>query len=142
VKIEIFNTTKQKYLPQKSLAKTVKFILVSEGKNFDINVVLTDSNKIRTLNRKFRGKDKSTDVLSFLPDECDEPPPFEPVGEIYISLPDAQDQAKRSKHSLRQELLFLAAHGALHLCGYTHETDKKLKNMMNKTQQYLERSGI
>lgn len=140
--VEVFNTTRRKYLPQKSLAKTVKYILVSEDKGFDVNVILTGSNKIRALNRKFRGKDKPTDVLSFVPEDSDEPPPFKPVGEIYISLPDALRQAKKAGHSLRKELLFLAAHGALHLCGYTHETDPKYKKMMDKTENYLERSGV
>jgi probable rRNA maturation factor len=141
VKVELFNTTRRKYLPKKILAKTVNYILVSEDRDFDVNVVLTDSKKIRALNREFRGKDSSTDVLSFLPEESDEPPPFKPIGEIYISVPDAVRQAKESGHSLRRELLFLTAHGALHLCGYTHETDARYRKMMDKTEIYLERSG-
>ncbi|HDS01949.1 MAG TPA: rRNA maturation RNase YbeY [candidate division Zixibacteria bacterium] len=141
MKVEVFNNTGQKYLPKKILAKTVNYILVSEDGDFDVNVVLTDSGKIRALNRKFRGKDSSTDVLSFAPEESDEPPPFKPIGEIYISVPDAVRQAKEAGHSLRRELLFLAAHGTLHLCGYTHETDTKYRKMMDRTEMYLERSG-
>jgi probable rRNA maturation factor len=139
VKIEVFNTTREKYLPKKKLAKAVRYILVSEGKNFDANIILTGTQKIEKLNRDFRGKDMPTDVLSFVPEESEEPPPFRAIGEIYICLPVARRQAKKAGHSFQSELLFLAAHGALHLCGHTHETDSKYKRMMKRTRIYLER---
>ncbi len=141
MKIEVFNTTREKYLPKKKLAKTVHYILDSERKSFDVNIILTGTQKIQNLNRDFRGKDTPTDVLSFVPEESEEPPPFRAIGEIYISVPVARKQAHRAGHSLQSELLFLAAHGALHLCGHTHETDSKYQRMMQKTQRYLERLG-
>lgn len=141
MKIEVFNTTRKKRLPKKKLAKTVHFILDSERKSFEVNIILTGTQKIKNLNRDFRGKDTPTDVLSFVPEESEEPPPFRAIGEIYICLPVARRQACKAGHSLQSELLFLAAHGALHLCGYTHETDRKYERMMTKTRGYLERPG-
>lgn len=139
--VQIFNTTREKRLPQKKLARLVKYILVSENKNFDVNVILTGSSKIQSLNKAYRNQDKPTDVLSFVPEDSDEPPPFKPVGEIYISIPVARRQARRAGHSLTHELLFLASHGSLHLCGYTHETDAKYRAMMAASESALERLG-
>jgi probable rRNA maturation factor len=141
VKIEIFNMTRDKYLPKKKLANVVKYILASERKKFDVNVILTGTGKIRNLNRTYRGQDKPTDVISFMPEESEDPPPFKPIGEIYICLPIAKKQALKAGHSLAHELMFLTTHGTLHLCGYTHENDKKYNNMMNRTSKYLERLG-
>jgi probable rRNA maturation factor len=139
VKIEIFNLTRDKYLPKKKLANTVKHILTSERKRFDVNLILTGTAKIQNLNRTFRGQDKPTDVISFAPEESEDPPPFKPIGEIYICLPIAKRQARKAGHSLTHELMFLTTHGALHLCGHTHENDKKYTNMMNRSYKYLER---
>lgn len=137
MKILVFNTVRKKYLPKKRLANTIKYVLVSEGKRFDVNLILSGTRKIRNLNRVYRGTDKPTDVISFSPEESEEPPPFRPIGEIYICIPQAKKQAEQEGHSLSRELQFLTIHGALHLCGYTHETDKKYRLMMNKTAHYL-----
>ena len=139
--IQVFNTTREKYLPQKKLARLVKYILVSENKKFEVNVILTGSRKIQSLNKTYRGQDKPTDVLSFVPEENEEPPPFKPLGEIYVSVPVARRQAKQAGHSLTRELLFLTSHGCLHLCGYTHETDAKYSAMMTASEKALKRSG-
>ncbi len=141
MRIEVYNSTRQKGLPKKTLAKTAEYILVSEKKRFDVNIVLVGSQKIRTMNRMYRDQDKATDVLSFAPEESDDPLPFEPVGEIYICVPIAKRQAQNVSHSLKQELTFLTAHGALHLCGYTHETDQKYRSMMEKTEKYIRGLG-
>ncbi|HEX3353230.1 MAG TPA: rRNA maturation RNase YbeY [Terriglobales bacterium] len=88
-----------------------------------VNVLVTSSLELRTLNRRFRGKDKPTDVLSFVPD---------PVigkglaGDIAISAEIAKQNARRLGHSAAQEVKILALHGALHLAGYDHERDQGL----------------
>jgi probable rRNA maturation factor len=86
-------------------------------------LVLVDDERIRTLNRVFRGINRSTDVLSFsvgpslLPEEEDY------LGDIVISVETARRQAKRGGSALLRELRVLALHGYLHLLGYDHETD-------------------
>ena len=85
-----------------------------------VNVLVTSSRELRTLNRRFRGKDKPTDVLSFPPG-----PGFGNVlaGDIAISAEIAKQNARRLGHSVAQEVKILAVHGVLHLAGYDHERD-------------------
>jgi len=82
----------------------------------EVSVLVTDDTEIRRLNRRFCGKDKATDVLSFPLDGGVN------LGDIVISLPRAAEQALAYGHSLPRELAFLTAHGVLHLLGYDHET--------------------
>ena len=105
---------------------------------FDIYVMLTDDEGIRELNEEHRGKDAPTDVLSFpmqeiKPGEEFSPSPLEldpetgacMLGDIVISVPRAEAQAKEYNHSLTRELCFLAAHSTFHLLGYDHEKSKE-----------------
>ncbi len=81
------------------------------------SVVLVSDRTIHRYNRKYRGQDKATDVLSFPGDE-----PY--LGDILISVETAYDQARRSKVlTLERNIRRLALHGLLHLMGYDHETD-------------------
>lgn len=75
---------------------------------------------MRTLNRERRGKDKTTDVLSF--PGGDTPEGYH-LGDIVISLPQARRQAEAAGHGLERELRVLLLHGVLHCLGYDHETD-------------------
>jgi probable rRNA maturation factor len=73
---------------------------------------------MRSLNRRYRGKDKSTDVLAF---------PAENgglLGDIVVSVPFAARQARRRREPVSRELDRLVLHGFLHLMGYDHETDQ------------------
>jgi len=85
-----------------------------------INVLLTSSAEMKSLNRRFRGKDKPTDVLSF---------PAEPTaqkqiaGEIAIAAEIATKNAHALGHSPAEEVKILVLHGILHLRGYDHECD-------------------
>lgn len=91
------------------------------GKSF--TVAFVSDRKMRKLNREFRGKNSTTDVLSF-PFEADE---FEAdddtLGDIAISLEQAARQAAENDLTLELEIKQLILHGVLHLCGYDHETD-------------------
>jgi probable rRNA maturation factor len=85
-----------------------------------VDVLLTSSAELKSLNRRFRGKDKPTDVLSF---------PAEPAakqqfaGEIAIAADIAAQNARALGHSPAQEIKILVLHGMLHLRGYDHECD-------------------
>jgi len=80
----------------------------------DVNVLLTNDRKMRELNRRFRRKDKTTDVLSF---------PSLDGGDIAISLPLAKQNARTLGHKIGDELKILILHGTLHLKGHDHESD-------------------
>ena len=78
---------------------------------------------MKQLNELFRGKNSTTDVLSFPhePDEFD--PDIDNLGDIVISVEQAQKQAAENGLTLEGEIKQLILHGLLHLCGYDHETD-------------------
>ena len=80
-----------------------------------ININFIDDRLMKKLNRKYRRKAKTTDVLSFSLNEGGL------LGEVYISIPQAKKQAKEYNCSLDRELVRLAEHGILHLLGYTHK---------------------
>ena len=82
---------------------------------------------MRNLNRKFRRKNKTTDVLTF---------PGEESCEIVISVDQARKQAVREKHPVTTELRYLILHGVLHGLGYDHETDSGEMNALElKTRE-------
>jgi probable rRNA maturation factor len=86
-----------------------------------VTVLLTTDAAMRRLNRKFRGKDKTTDVLSF---PAGGPVASEIAGDLAISIPTASRQAAERGHLLGAEIKVLILHGLLHLAGYDHETDQ------------------
>ena len=90
----------------------------------ELTIVLAGDATVRRLNRVFRKKDKTTDVLSFPESGPRTPDGARPLGEIVISVPQAARQAKASGHSLATELRVLVIHGYLHLLGYDHEVDE------------------
>jgi probable rRNA maturation factor len=85
----------------------------------EVNVLVTSSAELQSLNRQFRGKNKSTDVLSF-PAPSDQP---KLAGDIAIAAPIAAENARLLKHSSSEEIKVLVLHGLLHLAGYDHESD-------------------
>ncbi|RXK01197.1 rRNA maturation RNase YbeY [Arcobacter sp. CECT 8986] len=86
----------------------------------DIELIITNNESIRELNKEHRNKDKATDVLSF-PLEFDMP--NMPLGSIVISKDFVEDKAKEYNHSIQNEFTLLFIHGLLHLLGYDHEVD-------------------
>ncbi|MGO8758127.1 MAG: rRNA maturation RNase YbeY [Terracidiphilus sp.] len=95
------------------------------GLNGQVTVLLTTDAAIRDLNRRFRHKNKATDVLSFLAAPFQNAKPAERVaGDVAISVDTARRQAAEQGHALTCELKVLVLHGVLHLAGYDHETDK------------------
>jgi probable rRNA maturation factor len=87
-----------------------------------VSVLLTSDEMIRSLNRRFRGKNKVTDVLSF-PSDAVAPGPEKIAGDLAISVPAARRQAAEQSHTLSTEIKVLILHGLLHLAGHDHESD-------------------
>jgi probable rRNA maturation factor len=96
---------------------------IHETENKTAAIAFVSDRKMRALNKEFRGKDKTTDVLSFPfeADEFDIEQAF--LGDIVISLEQAQRQSAENDLPLETEIKQLILHGILHLCGYDHETD-------------------
>ena len=94
--------------------------------------------EIKKINKRYRGKNKPTDVISFAYEDSEQFPGEEMLGEIYISIDTARRQSKELSHTLKYELQFLFVHGVLHLLGYTHETEKDDARMMAAANKILE----
>ncbi|MGK7906686.1 MAG: rRNA maturation RNase YbeY [Synechococcus sp.] len=110
----------------------------------ELTLYLTDDLRMQTLNRQYRDRDSTTDVLAFAAQEADFPavggndggngkgmPPLL-LGDIAISVPTAQRQAEEQQHSLKDELAWLASHGLLHLLGWDHPDGESLQRMLRQ----------
>ena len=108
-----------------------------------ISVSLVDNKFIHKMNKEYRGIDRPTDVISFaFLDNEDREALYkgkEPVclGDIYISVDKAKEQAQEYGHSLKRELSFLFVHGLLHLLGYDHMTEEDEKVMFRLQDEIL-----
>jgi probable rRNA maturation factor len=91
----------------------------------EVSIAFVDDDHMRGLNRKFRHKSSTTDVLTFPADDTygDPNKGGRPLGDIVISVDQARRQATDEKHSLAIEVRYLILHGILHALGYDHETD-------------------
>lgn len=107
----------------------------------DLSVTFVGDQRMRRLNRRYRRKDKPTDVLAFaIRDAC---LPVRtrigsaPLGDVVIAVPTAIRQARAAKRSLREEMAVLLIHGILHLCGYDHERGEREARRMHKRERTL-----
>lgn len=124
--VYVYNTTRTRI--DIDYYKFVAKHALQEGKcvnDANITVIFVGKKRIRGLNRKYRGKDSVTDVLSFLYEAV----PLE--GDIYICIPCAREQSVKFGHSLKAELSQLIIHGVLHLLGYEHEEEEDAERMRN-----------
>src|SRR4030042_115583 len=107
------------------LKKVAKIVL--NKKKLDLSIVLVSSAEIKELNKKYRKKNKATDVLSFLYDDS---------GEIVICLKEVRQNAKKFGFPFKTELAKVLIHSVLHLLGYEHEKYKKQAAIMDKKENY------
>ncbi len=121
------------------LRRVARAVMTAEGcrPEAELSVVIGDDGWMQELNRKYKQKDRPTDVLAFPQDAV--PEGEQPLlGDVAISAETAEQQAKQEGHSLARELEILLAHGILHLTGWTDDTPARRKAMMARTQQLLE----
>ena len=106
--------------------------------NAELSILFTGDGTIRSLNRKYRGNDTVTDVLSFSLREGGFPPIHpELLGDIVISVPAAVRQAALAQHSVSREIDRLLVHGLLHLSGYDHERGREDNKRMRRKETHL-----
>lgn len=121
-------------------------LAAEEARAWALALTFVGGQRIRALNRAYRGIDRATDVLSFSQREGEAlaaPPGAEPVlGDVVVALTVAARQARAFGHSLEREAAFLAVHGTLHLLGYDHETPPEEAVMMAKAERVLETLGL
>lgn len=118
---------------------------LQQDANYEIALRLTDDDEIQKLNAQYRHQDRPTDVLAFAALEADIPelPPdlagIEPIylGDIVISATTAAVQAQERYRSHQYELVWLAAHGLLHLLGWDHPDEPSLERMLEQQDVLL-----
>lgn len=107
-----------------------------------LTVVLSDDAHLRELNREYLGIDQPTDVLSFPAFETDPDSGEAYLGDVIISVPRAEMQARASGHSLEAELQLLVVHGVLHLLGHDHAEPEARAGMWAVQAAVLRRLGL
>jgi len=103
---------------------------VLNGKKADLSIVFVNKKKIRELNKKYRRKNRPTDVLSFTYSKQ--------AGDIIICSEVVRKNAKKFNSTFKEELKKVLIHGILHFFGYDHEkTGKEAKKMQKKEEYYF-----
>ena len=137
---EIINNTNKEIEEIKKLEDYIKFVVEKlEIEKAIFNIIFVSNEEIHDINREFRKIDRVTDVISFaLEDNKDIVyENFRLLGDIYIAIDVAYDQAVEYNHSREREVCFLATHGILHLLGYDHMTIEEEKEMFDKQEELL-----
>ena len=143
---------------QVRLERLARAILSDVGEtSAELGIMFVGDQRMRGLNRRYRGKDRTTDVLGFAMREAFTPhsltnspsrvqsrdasrPTPDMLGDVVISVPTAWRQAKEAGRSLDEELAWLLVHGILHLCGYDHERSEKEARRMHRRERMILRS--
>ena len=120
--VNLQRKTPLKIAPFSSFASSL-FQVINEAEDKTAAIAFISDRRMKELNSFFRGKNSTTDVLSFPhePDEFDTD--TSNLGDIVISVEQAARQADENGLTLENEIKQLILHGLLHLCGYDHETD-------------------
>ena len=150
--LEIYDDTKN--VPEEKI-KLIEDVLNFAGsylklpENTEMSVTLMDNEHIHEINKKYRGVDKPTDVISFAPDEVPiilpEDEEFDipkNIGDIMVSMDKVKEQAEYLGHSEDRELGFLVVHGFLHLNGYDHMKEEDEKEMFGLQREILDSYGL
>ena len=117
------------------------------NKNLYINIVLTNPENIRRINKEHRKIDKATDVLSFPMFEKEELENItssnqDILGDIVISINKVEEQAIEYGHSFERELSYMTVHGFYHLMGYDHMVEEEKELMRQKEENILQKLNI
>ena len=125
---------------QARLDQLAQAILSDVGEaSAELGIMFVGDQRMRGLNRRYRGKDRTTDVLAFAMREASHSS-VGLLGDVVIAVPTAIRQAKEAQRSLDEELTVLLVHGILHLCGYDHERSEKEAHRMHRRERMILRS--
>ena len=141
MKINFVNETEENVTEYKKL---IRKVLKSQDTEGYFNIIFVSKDEIQQINQKYRGIDKVTDVITFalkndlainLGDELE-------LGDVFICLDRAKEQATDYGHSIEREVGFLAVHGYLHLLGYDHMNEDDEKIMFGKQDEILNKAKL
>ena len=138
---EIINETAEKIEELDYLNNYISYVVKKEKlETCGFNIIFVSNEKIHEINFNYRGVDKVTDVISFALEDANDvkEPGMRILGDIYIAINVAYNQAEIYGHSNIREICFLATHGILHLLGYDHMEEEEEKIMFTKQKELLE----
>lgn len=141
--IEINNLTTNE-IDRDFLKRTAEIVLKGENKTDGVlSIVFVGPGKMRGLNKKYRKKNRVTDVLSFGPSLKFPSFSEKETGEVVVCLQEVKKLAKKFDSDYNKELARVLIHGILHVLGYEHEkSEKEAKEMEEKQNYYLRKNGV
>jgi probable rRNA maturation factor len=122
--------------------RAARAALEHESAQGDLTVLLADDGRLQELNRDYLGVDAPTDVLSFPASETDPETGARYLGDILLSVPRAEIQARAGGHPLEAEIQLLVVHGVLHLLGHDHAGARDKARMWAAQAEVLESLGL
>jgi probable rRNA maturation factor len=128
----------------KKYEKIIKKIFRHVHDKHTMNIIFVSKDRIQQINRDYRKIDRVTDVISFAlfdNDECMYEAEKE-LGDIFICVDRAIEQAQDYGHSIEREVGFLSVHGYLHLKGYDHQTEEQEKEMFSLQEEILQKAKL
>lgn len=142
MKINFVNETN---LDVKEYKKIIRNVLKHEKCDKFFNIIFVEKDRIQQINNDYRGINKVTDVITFaLMENQDEifMEAVDELGDVFICVDRAIEQANEYNHSVSREIGFLAVHGYLHLIGYDHMTEADEKVMFAKQDEILNKAKL
>jgi len=130
-------------IPRQSLTRAVSRVARGERARGELRLIVVNDRRMRELNRRFRARDRETDVLSF-PEGVRFPGESGALrlGEIYCNYDHARRWSGEVGGTVAAELMRLAVHGTLHLLGYDHHTPAERRVMAEREERYLSGAGL
>lgn len=144
-KVEIFNQVDKKIEELEDIKRVIDIAIKHQKlDNLEFNIIIVDNEYIHELNRDYREIDRPTDVITFALEDNKDFVELDHrvLGDIYISIDKAIEQAKEYGHGLKREICFLAVHGFLHLLGYDHMKKEDEDVMFSLQEVILNEAGI
>jgi rRNA maturation RNase YbeY len=130
--ISVFNVSSFKYLPKKRILEAVRAVFeANKIKSGNLNLIICNDDFIHDLNKRYLEHDYPTDVITFIIEDN----PLD--AEIYISADTAFKQSADYNVTLKNEILRLSIHGALHIAGLNDSTDEERANMQLEEDKFL-----
>ena len=134
--IEINNKTRSNISLKLIEDVSLDFLKYYKKQRYSVSIAFVGDVKIRQLNKKYRKKDKTTDVLSFVNADSKFINDNE-LGELIINYQQIKKQAKKYKKTVKQELVFILVHGLLHLIGHDDRIEKERLKMITMANKFI-----
>lgn len=140
--VDVRNLQEKVKIDKKEIKKCAGSVLEMMGEaRSELSILVVSDSRISDLNRRYRGKDSSTDVLAFSMRAGEGVSKDSPIlGDVVISAETAKREAAKRKISVKKEISLYVIHGILHLLGYRDQTPYDRKKMKAKERMLLKMS--